>query len=129
MLSHEEGVGLPVAEAMACGCPVVAARRASLPEIVADGGVLVDPNNANEVATEVHSLVTDSERRAGLITAGLERSSAFRWKDAGEAYVGVYRRTGSWQDATSGLSNCTKSLLQFPQSKIAASGNPCLTIP
>jgi alpha-1,3-rhamnosyl/mannosyltransferase len=90
LLSHEEGFGLPVLEAMAHGCPVVAADRASLPEVVGDAGVLVDPDQPEAVAAAVRSLTTDPALRADQIRRGERRAREFAWSSAASQYLSVY---------------------------------------
>jgi len=77
-----ETFGLPPLEAMACGCPVVAADRTSIPEIVGDAAVLVDPDDVDGFARELHRTLHDETLRAGLIERGRERCRRFRWSDA-----------------------------------------------
>jgi glycosyltransferase involved in cell wall biosynthesis len=97
MLSYEEGFGLPVLEAMACGCPVVAADRAALPEVVGDAGLLVDPNRPDQAAEAMRTLITDSARREEFVRRGKRRTRKFGWDVAAsrirEVYEGVLRTT------------------------------------
>jgi glycosyltransferase involved in cell wall biosynthesis len=97
MLSHDEGFGLPVLEAMAYGCPVVAASRASLPEVVGDAGVLVCPDDADAVSEAVRQIVTKPGYRAELVARGKARARASSWKSAAgcmrECYERVLRPT------------------------------------
>ena len=66
-----EGFGLPPLEAMACGTPVVASNTSSLPEVVGDAGILVDPKDEGALAEAMGTLVADSDRRSELRRAGL----------------------------------------------------------
>jgi len=91
MLSHDEGFGLPAAEAMAHGCPVIASNKGSLPEIVGNGGILVNPNRPQDVASALHAALTDSNRREFLIANGLRRARMFCWKKTASAYVHIYQ--------------------------------------
>jgi len=90
LLSHQEGFGLPVLEAMAHGCPVVAANRASLPEVVGDAGLLVEPDQPEAVAAAVRLLVTNPGRRTDLIQRGERRARALGWNTAASRYLAVY---------------------------------------
>lgn len=78
-----EGFGLPVAEAMACGTPVIASDRASLPEVVGDAGLLVDPTSPAEFARGVRRLEREPGLRATLGHRGRERAAHFTWRETG----------------------------------------------
>jgi len=90
MLSTNEGFGLPVLEAMAYGCPVIAANRASLPEVVGEAGVLVEPADADTVAGWIHRMETEVEFRSSIVAAGLERVGRFTWELACEGMARAY---------------------------------------
>jgi len=93
-LSHYEGFGLPVLEALHCGAPCVVANRASLPEIVSDAGVLVDPENAVECARAFADLLSAPQLRAELAERGKARAAQFTWEDTAQQYREVYRQVG-----------------------------------
>lgn len=80
-LSLYEGFGLPPLEAMACGTPPLASNLASLPEVVGDAGLLVDPNDVGAIADGVSRLVEDSQLRSALRDKGLNRASQFSWEN------------------------------------------------
>jgi glycosyltransferase involved in cell wall biosynthesis len=74
-----EGFGIPAIEAMAAGTPAVVSRSASLPEVVGDAGVFIDPAEAHASATTILKLAADPELRAKLIEKGRVRAERFRW--------------------------------------------------
>jgi glycosyltransferase involved in cell wall biosynthesis len=79
-----EGFGLPALEAMACGCPVIAARAAALPEVCGEAALYVDPGQTAEITAAMVALVSDAALRDRLRRAGLERAASFRWADAAQ---------------------------------------------
>jgi glycosyltransferase involved in cell wall biosynthesis len=87
-----EGFGLPPLEAMACGTPVVAGATSSLPEVVGDAGVLVDPRDVGKLADAISSLLTDERERMRLRERGLRQASRFSWEETARRTVEVYRQ-------------------------------------
>lgn len=87
-----EGFGLPALEAMACGTPVITSNLASLPEVVGDAAILIDPFQVKEIASAMKRLTEDSVLHAQLSQAGLARVSQFSWEKTGQATVEVLQR-------------------------------------
>ncbi|WP_340647271.1 glycosyltransferase family 4 protein [Phenylobacterium sp.] len=88
-----EGFGLPAAEAMSCGAPVVVTDGGSLPEVVGDAGVVVPKGDSAALARGIAALLDDPARRADLGAAARQRArKAFSWDRAAEAYEAVLRR-------------------------------------
>lgn len=85
-----EGFGLPPLEAMACGVPVVASNASSLPEVVGDVGLLVDPLDVDGLAEALTQAVADDAWRAQAIPRGLARARQFTWTRAAEQLLAVY---------------------------------------
>lgn len=79
--SHFEGFGLPLVEAMACGCPVIASNRTSIPEVVDRAGILFDPNDDEELAAAMQQVAGNPVRRESMIALGLNRAKDFRWSN------------------------------------------------
>ncbi|MGD8393962.1 MAG: glycosyltransferase family 1 protein [Candidatus Eiseniibacteriota bacterium] len=88
-----EGFGLPVVEAMACGTPVVASDRSSIPEVVGEAGLTVDPEAPEAIAAAVARLVTDGGLRETLIARGYERAAHLTWRRAAERMHEVFAAT------------------------------------
>ncbi|MBU2564373.1 glycosyltransferase family 4 protein [Patescibacteria group bacterium] len=77
--SFFEGFGLPPLEAMACSVPVIVSNRSSLPEVVGDCAIMIDPNNSNEIAFAIESVLKYKELKDYLINKGIERAKDFKW--------------------------------------------------
>ena len=82
-----EGFGLPPLEAMTCGCPVVVARAASLPEVCGDAVLYCDPRDANDIAQQIRVFLDDPARRAEFRDRGMARARAFTWERASTALL------------------------------------------
>lgn len=85
-----EGFGFPPLEAMACGCPVIVSRCASLPEIAGDAAIIVDPYNILEIALAMYQVLSDFDLRKRLISSGLTRAAQFTWQKAAAETMKVY---------------------------------------
>lgn len=92
--SYYEGFGLPPLEAMACGTPVIVSNATSLPEVVGDAGIIVDPDSPHSLAKALHSVLTDESLRQDLRRRGLERASSFDWEKAANQVLKVYEASG-----------------------------------
>jgi alpha-1,3-rhamnosyl/mannosyltransferase len=89
--SRFEGFGAPVIEAMARGCPVIAADSTALPEVVGDAGILVDPDDEPSWTRELVRLLDDPAHHARLVKAGHERAAQFSAVASAEALLRAYR--------------------------------------
>ncbi len=90
--SYFEGFGLPPLEAMKCGTPVIAGNRTSLPEVVGDAGILVDPFDVNAIAAAIERLVDDPDLRQQLSVKGVARSRLFDWNETARRTLNIYEQ-------------------------------------
>ena len=88
--SLSEGFGLPPLEAMACGSPVVTSNATSLPEVVGDAGIMVNPEDEGALAKAMRDVLTNSELRHSLIRRGLQRVQLFSNRRMAEGTLAVY---------------------------------------
>jgi glycosyltransferase involved in cell wall biosynthesis len=89
-----EGFGMPALEAMACGVPLVAANTTSLPEIVGDAGLLVDPLDEGAIADALIAVLRDDMLRARLVAAGTQRVAQFSWERCARETLAVLEAMG-----------------------------------
>jgi glycosyltransferase involved in cell wall biosynthesis len=85
-----EGFGLPPLEAMACGTPVVSSNSSSLPEVLGDAGLLVNPTDTAALSQALRRILSDAELRADLSFRGQAQAQNFSWQKAVDALMGVY---------------------------------------
>ena len=90
-----EGFGLPPLEAMACGCPVVTSNVSSLPEVVGNAGIQVDPWNPDAIGEAALKILKDDNLRAQMSQEGIARSQQFDWSKAARQTLEIYTRVWS----------------------------------
>lgn len=90
--SFYEGFGLPVLEAMACGCPVLTSNNSSLPEVAGDAGMLVDPKNIESIADAIRIILYDPALSEHMRKAGIAQASKFSWRRCAEETAQAYSR-------------------------------------
>ncbi len=88
-----EGFGLPVLEAMGCGCPVISSNASSLPEVAGDAAVLVDPHRPDRLAEALATVLMSPDVQASLRVRGLSRAKEFLWDRTARQTVAIYERT------------------------------------
>ena len=89
-----EGFGIPLVEAMACGCPVVCSDMTSLPEVAGEAGQLFDPRQPEQIAEAVWTVWTDAAKRKQMRELGLDRARLFTWEETARKTVEVYGKAG-----------------------------------
>ena len=87
-----EGFGLPVAQAMAAGCPVIASNVSSLPEITGGDALLADPLSVSELAAAIQKMGDSPDLRVRLRAAGIERAARFTWNSAAAASLRYFAK-------------------------------------
>ena len=90
MPSIYEGFGFPVLEAMACGLPVVASNVSSIPEVVKDAGILVDPYDTDSICEGMLKVLTDSELHEALQAKSIKRAASFSWEKTARSVLSEY---------------------------------------
>jgi len=85
-----EGFGLPLLEAMACGVPVISSDRTSIPEIVGDAALLINPTDGEELKKELTNVLNNESLRNELTTRGYKQPKKFSWRKTAEETLGVY---------------------------------------
>ncbi len=85
-----EGFGLPVIEAMACGCPVITSNVSALPEVSGNAALLVNPYSVDQLAESMEKVLIDSQLRQRLRADGLIRAKEFSWEKSAEQMVEIY---------------------------------------
>ena len=86
-----EGFGLPIVEAMACGCPVICSNAASMPEVAGDAAILIDPARSDELAQAIETVVHDAEIRTKLVARGFKQADSFTWNHTARKTLEVFK--------------------------------------
>ena len=89
-----EGFGLPPLEAMAAGVPVITSNVSSLPEVVGDAALLIDPLDSDAIAAAMARVLSEPALRADMVRRGYERAKAFSWTRAVDRIRQVYTELG-----------------------------------
>ena len=92
--SFYEGFGLPLLEAINCGCPTIAANTSSLPEVVGDAGILIDPKDAGTISTALEQLL-DPATREEYRKQGFVQAASFSWEKTAQKHIEIYKAVGS----------------------------------
>jgi glycosyltransferase involved in cell wall biosynthesis len=95
LVSLFEGFGLPMLESMACGTPVISASTSSLPEVVGDAGILVDPTSVEDIAQGLYQGLSDTKLVQKLIDQGYEQVKKFSWDSAAKGTLDVFNKAAT----------------------------------
>ena len=87
-----EGFGLPLAEAMASRVPVVTSNVSSMPEVVGNAGITVEPNDADSLAEAMEKVISDSKLRENMVKMGIKQIKKFNWQNTARKTLDVYKR-------------------------------------
>jgi glycosyltransferase involved in cell wall biosynthesis len=90
--SYFEGFGIPALEAMRCGTPTIAGDRSCFPEIIADGGLLVDPFDEQAILQGLMKVLSDDKLRKDLKEKGMKRASLYDWRETARQTLEVYEK-------------------------------------
>jgi glycosyltransferase involved in cell wall biosynthesis len=88
--SFIEGFGLIAIEAQNCGCPVVSTNTSSMPEVLNDSALFFDPNNAEQMAEQIHDVISNADLRKNLIEKGFKNIKRFSWRKCAEQTLSIY---------------------------------------
>ena len=93
-----EGFGLPPLEAMACGAPVVTSNVSSMPEVVGDAAVLVNPENVFDIAHGIEAVLVEPGLRSELKQRGREQAARFSWARTARQVMDIYQEAAGLRD-------------------------------
>ncbi len=96
--SWYEGFGMPLLEAMKCGCPVITSRVSSMPEVVGDAGLLIDPHRVEDLQEAMYRLVNEPGLREKMRMAGFEQAKKFSWETSAKITLEVFEKVMKRQD-------------------------------
>ena len=104
-----EGFGLPPLEAMASGAPVMTSNTSSLPEVVGDAAILINPNDKEQIAKSLERIIRDPQLRHDMRIKGAEQVKKFNWARVARNIVGIYYETYNKKNGN----NCNGSNVKF----------------
>jgi glycosyltransferase involved in cell wall biosynthesis len=112
--SFYEGFGLPILEAMACGCAVACSNTSAMPEVAEGAGLLFDPRNPASIARAMADVLLDEDLRKRMETRGLQRATHFSWRKSALATLDVYREVVAESTARTAARSAIESPVVAP---------------
>lgn len=93
--SYYEGFGLPPLESMACGTPVISSNTSSLPEVLGNNAIFINPDKPDEISSKILGLLSNANLKSELSTKGINHVKTFSWKETAEETLKVYEKIAS----------------------------------
>lgn len=87
-----EGFGLPTLEAMACGCPVFTSNVSSIPEVIGDAGIMIDPYNVDEMAKSMYDILKDDGMKGDMVKRGQKQIKKYSWDKCAKETLDVLEK-------------------------------------
>ncbi len=98
-----EGFGLPILEAMQCGCPVVASNATSIPEVAGEAAILINPLDTKAIADAIYNVLTDSTLRDKLVSSGFQQAKKFSWNCCANIMLETIRCSSAKRESASAM--------------------------
>jgi glycosyltransferase involved in cell wall biosynthesis len=108
--SYFEGFGIPPLEAMSCGTPTITANRTCFPEVIGDGGLMVDPFDIEAISAAMVRVLSDKQFREELRVKGLKRASSYNWRETARLTLAVYEHVHAMRG-----NEFNRSIFVFPR--------------